>query len=1304
MPLETKYTVRTTEGKRSLREMATEFRRFSKETGRHLADTGEEVEEIGRKVDRLQPIINRVKRLFAGAFAFMAIKKTTGALIGVNAQMERYNATLKTVLGSQEAATSKLDFIREFAATTPFQLPDLVEATVKLEAYGITAETVLGTLGDTAAAMGKDINQAVEAIADAQTGEFERLKEFGIKSVQEAGRSYLLYVDRFGKEQKALIDRNNRDIITSTVTAIWNERYAGAMRERAQTFEGIVSNLKDIAFESSQQLGRGLFESVKGDLKDLLDTINEFRESGQFAAIGSRISEGLAKAYETIKDIIRALREYGPTLVRVAAVVAAFKVTMLALTGVFKAYNVVIGIAKGIAIAYRSATLLLAAAKAILTGNIARATAAMRVFNMTVRLSPIGLVISALAAAATAFVIFRDRTRDATEAQEEFQRKLKESIAAIREMSGAMLRAREVELGTERSEAELRIKALERQYRMTEASDFSDIIRYDPNLQANVILKTGEEIRAEKLAEINEKLEEQRAILRGIDKQELEIRRQLSENLNVQIAYLEAKKGELVATGEESEELTRIKAQLEELIELRNKLAGTATGDVIGGGVPDNIPEIKESTLERLRALIQSYADAQELIAADLDVRSRIEELQGLSDEIRDLEKRIADFKTTTGGEKELFDLEKILGNLKGQREQLRERLADFWDMSDFVDDLIRSGELKLEPLPLDLDTDLLVSRIADVNALLARVARETTEVNIALGFGDLTPEAAQERLTILTDEVREKLRGIYDAFKDVLPPEVVARIESFLSGLRVDTGNLNKDLMKTAETFRSIATAGRAMLRLADTLGRVSDELRRVAEGALDAVDNFAQLEALSAAGASTAQMAIPAVGMFAGVATFAFGLFDALSRRTEAEAEATRQRRETNRELIDALRDNARKVSEAIQRYTEAAMQGESFTGTDADTVRSLVADFDRRGQLIEDRRWLEAQLAGEGLSDTVRESLEQALAEIDRLLDDLPDPVVAFRDLLQGLDDLGAIDYYDVYAIFQGLLASGETVESAIAAILEGTAEGMDVGLRALLETLENVGEFGNNVDGAIAALRLFTRFVDKEASVSFERFLADLLTKVADLPPLLREKLEEIQGLDITSEEDRATLAAIIAEIATRFPAYLAEGSIDREDLEAILEELLGFAEGGYGGVAGESASATFSRSITEVQANMISAYLEEVAFWDRRTAEAVEKILAVLSPPTGKASGITGISGLPIEVDLSALSQIERPFALPATSSAPASNIYNLNLDSVDLHADGRLSNQQITDLVRRFMPELLVQLEREIRLANMRSH
>ncbi|MDK4675262.1 hypothetical protein QG061_10000, partial [Kingella kingae] len=75
------------------------------------------------------------------------------------------------------------------------------------------------TLGDTAAGMGKPLMQTVEAIADAMTGQNERLKEFGIKAEAIKGTNRIIYeyTDKHGRQMRAMADKNNREQIRATL-------------------------------------------------------------------------------------------------------------------------------------------------------------------------------------------------------------------------------------------------------------------------------------------------------------------------------------------------------------------------------------------------------------------------------------------------------------------------------------------------------------------------------------------------------------------------------------------------------------------------------------------------------------------------------------------------------------------------------------------------------------------------------------------------------------------------------------------------------------------------------------------------------------------------------------------------------------------------------------------------------------------------------------------------------------------------------------------------------------------------------
>lgn len=93
------------------------------------------------------------------------------------------NAQLITSTGSAEDAAKAFTVLQQFAKDTPYGLEQTVTAFTKLVNYGLTpSEEALVSYGNTASAMSKDLDQMIEAVADAATGEFERLKEFGIKA------------------------------------------------------------------------------------------------------------------------------------------------------------------------------------------------------------------------------------------------------------------------------------------------------------------------------------------------------------------------------------------------------------------------------------------------------------------------------------------------------------------------------------------------------------------------------------------------------------------------------------------------------------------------------------------------------------------------------------------------------------------------------------------------------------------------------------------------------------------------------------------------------------------------------------------------------------------------------------------------------------------------------------------------------------------------------------------------------------------------------------------------------------------
>jgi hypothetical protein len=126
------------------------------------------------------------KGIVAGGF-FQAgigyLKEFASAAIKTYANFEKMGAVLTNALGSKSAANKALKDLQRFASETPFQLEELTGSYLKLVNRGMQPTMDQMTLmGDLAASQGKSFDMLTEAILDATTGEFERLKEFGIRA------------------------------------------------------------------------------------------------------------------------------------------------------------------------------------------------------------------------------------------------------------------------------------------------------------------------------------------------------------------------------------------------------------------------------------------------------------------------------------------------------------------------------------------------------------------------------------------------------------------------------------------------------------------------------------------------------------------------------------------------------------------------------------------------------------------------------------------------------------------------------------------------------------------------------------------------------------------------------------------------------------------------------------------------------------------------------------------------------------------------------------------------------------------
>lgn len=208
--------------------------------------------------------------------------------------------------GDTSAARRDMAWVTQFATETPEQLNDVMKAFVMLRSQGLNPmDGTLRSLGNAAAVfapMGKSLDDVTNALTDAAMGEFERLKEFGIKAEQRGDRVILTYGTMRIETEK------NAAAITAAIRSIFDANFAGAMQRQVDTIPGLLSMISDHWSNFKAMIAdAGLSDFVKTELQTFLNWLNEAAASGKLQQWAKEISAALIKMLTAIKDIASAI-------------------------------------------------------------------------------------------------------------------------------------------------------------------------------------------------------------------------------------------------------------------------------------------------------------------------------------------------------------------------------------------------------------------------------------------------------------------------------------------------------------------------------------------------------------------------------------------------------------------------------------------------------------------------------------------------------------------------------------------------------------------------------------------------------------------------------------------------------------------------------------------------------------------------------------------------------------------------------------------------------------------------------------
>lgn len=322
-----------------------------------------EIKNARAEVTRANNMISRWHKNSVASFAKAAkAASVSSAAIGGLAiktgltealDLEGYKIQLETATKDTQKASEIMQYAINLANKTPFEGGELVEGAAKFEAMGLSAKKWLTYAGDMAAATNKSFDQSVEALIDAQTGELERLKEFGITKamILEQGEKMFAGVQIANNNGQIV----NQEKFNEAMLALMEDKFSGGMEKQATTIRGMFSTVTGVTKNALANIlgmqndgtvkAGSLLDSLREKVKFFADTLTRWQQDGTIDAISAKFSAAFGKISSVVDWVIK----HFDTLSKVAVVGLGVWGGSSVITGVvnrFKKLSDTIGVLK----------------------------------------------------------------------------------------------------------------------------------------------------------------------------------------------------------------------------------------------------------------------------------------------------------------------------------------------------------------------------------------------------------------------------------------------------------------------------------------------------------------------------------------------------------------------------------------------------------------------------------------------------------------------------------------------------------------------------------------------------------------------------------------------------------------------------------------------------------------------------------------------------------------------------------------------------------------------------------------------
>lgn len=268
-------------------------------------------------------------KIFAGnvaANAFTALARgavTFGrAVIDTTVEFEKLQTQLITLIGDTGKANELFNEIKDFAATTPFQLTDISQAANQLIAFGVESENVtsrLQEIGDVAAASGtniRDLTQIFGQVSAAGKLTGERLLQLQERAIPigPAIAKTLGIAESQVREfvSGGLVDFETFQRAFQSLSTEGGFAFNG-LAKQSQTLGGQISNLEDnfdlLIGAIGERLAPVLKESVSLLNNVIQSVTNLISEDEKFTEVTLGQADAEAKLRQQLQDNVEQLKK-----------------------------------------------------------------------------------------------------------------------------------------------------------------------------------------------------------------------------------------------------------------------------------------------------------------------------------------------------------------------------------------------------------------------------------------------------------------------------------------------------------------------------------------------------------------------------------------------------------------------------------------------------------------------------------------------------------------------------------------------------------------------------------------------------------------------------------------------------------------------------------------------------------------------------------------------------------------------------------------------------------------------------------